>query len=633
MAVPQIPKGPSLPRLPRPTREFGAIALITLLAAALRLYSLRAVPNDPFYDAAVRSMSLSWHNFFFGAYEPGGTIAVDKPPIDLWLQVISTQILGYGSVALKLPPALAGALAVPLLYDAVRRMCGSLAGVASALMLAVLPIAVLSSRSDTMDSVAMVLNVLALWLLVRFAQTERPRWCYLAAAAMGLAFNVKVFQGLVCLPALILFGLLVCREQRLRRIAVSGAVFLVVALSWLTVTLAFPASQRPYAIGSTNGSAWNAAFIYNGYDRIAGSATQSLLNAQGKSTLKPLNNSEFYRAQVAIGAPSPVRLFEHNDPLSGLRLGFVLLGALGLGIPALVEAIRRARAPGASAQRGRGAFAAALLAWLLIGFVLYSAMARLHPRYAEGFTPAVAAAAGIGLTWAFAIERRRIAVPLAAAAFALYGLYLLGARSPVAVLGVLGAAVAVGALWMPGERIPSSLRPWLIGGGLAVVAVALPLRIAIGEITSHEYDSGYTGVIPPTELADISNYIHTNRDGARYEFVVADPSTVGSIIVRDLQPILSLTSYNEHELLPVSRLAALVAGGEVRFAFIGGPCVPANQLELPRCSPGARWVRAHGVDVSRQIGLPRPGVLYLLPRRYRQERAGTQHADARHSRR
>ena len=46
----------------------------------------------------------------------------------------------------------------------------------------------------------------------------------------------------------------------------------------------------------------------------------------------------------------------------------------------------------------------------------------------------------------------------------------------------------------------------------------------------------------------ISNYIGAHRDGARYEFVVADPSSVGDIIIRDLQPILSLTSYNQHEL-------------------------------------------------------------------------------------
>ncbi len=606
-----------------------ALAGITILAAALRLWSLRAVPNDPFYDAAVRSMPLSLHNLFFGAYEPGGTIAVDKPPIDLWLQVASTQLFGYSSVTLKLPPAFAGTLAVPLLYDAVRRMLGPLAGLATALSLAVLPIAVLSSRSDTMDSVAMVCNVLALWLLVRFAQTNRSRWCYLAAAAMGVAFNVKVFQGLVCLPALLLFGLLVCRERRVARIALSTAVFVAVALSWLTVTLAFPASQRPYAIGSTNGSAWNAAFVYNGYDRIAGSATQSLLNAQGLGITKPANNSEVARAQVAIASPSLLRLFEHNDPLSGLRIGFLLLAALLLGVPALVVAMIRARGPD---DRSRRAFSAALVAWLLTGFVLYSAMARLHPRYGEGFTPAVAAGAGIGLAWVLGEGRyRRAAGAVGALALAVYGLYLLGSSSTVWILSAAGATVALAGFVAPSGR----LRRWVAGTGLAVVAVGLPLGVCISEISNHEYDSGHTGVIAAKEVDDISRYISARRDGARYEFVVADPSEVGAIIVHDLQPILSLTAYDQHELLPIGRLASLVAHGEVRFAYIGGPCVPSDVLELAPCSPGARWVRTHGIDVSRAAGLPQGAVLYLLPRRYRQgrERAGAGHTDAVHPRR
>ncbi|MGA2471073.1 MAG: glycosyltransferase family 39 protein [Solirubrobacteraceae bacterium] len=609
MAAPQTAKRTRLPRPARPAGELAALALITILAAGLRLWSLRAVPNDPFYDAAVRSMSLSAHNFFFGAYEPGGTIAVDKPPIDLWLQVVSTQLFGYSSVTLKLPPALAGTLAVPLLYDAVRRMLGPLAGLGSALALAVLPIAVLSSRSDTMDSVAMVLNVLALWLLVRFAQTDRSRWAYLAAATMGVAFNVKVFQGLVCLPALLAFGLLVCRRRRVARMAASAAVFLVVALSWLTATLAFPASQRPYAIGSTNGSSWNAAFVYNGYDRIAGSATQGLLNAQGLAITKPANNSELARSQVAIASPSPLRLFDHNDPLSGLRIGYVLLAALLLGLPALAQTAIRARAPD---ERARRAFAVTMLAWLAIGFVLYSAMARLHPRYAEGFTPAVAAGAGIGLAWALGDGRyRRVAGSVAAAALALYALYLLGSSSAVWLASLLGAVIALGAFAAPRGRWRKSLA----AAGLAVVAFGLPLGVCIGLIDNHEYDSGHTGVIATREVDDISSYIRTHRDGAHYEFVVADPSEVGAIIVHDVQPILSLTSYDQHELLPVSKLASLVARGEVRFGYIGGPCVPSDLLELAPCSPGARWIRAHGIDVSHAAGLPHGAVLYLLPRR------------------
>jgi 4-amino-4-deoxy-L-arabinose transferase-like glycosyltransferase len=610
-----------------PPLALAAIVAITLLAGALRLWSLRAVPDDPFYDAAVRSMTVSLHNFFFGAIEPGGTIAIDKPPLDTWLQVASTQLFGWGPVALKLPPALAGTFAVPLLYDAVRRVRGRLPGLASALMLAVLPIAVLSSRSDTMDSVAMFLNVAALWLLVRFAQTNRARWCYLAAAAMGLAFNVKVFQGLVCLPALALLAVLAFNEQRLRRLLLSSVVFIVVALSWLTLTLFFPASERPYAIGSTNGSAWNATFVYNGYDRLFGASTQTLLNAQGAAVLTPANNSEAARAQVAIAAPSPWRLFEHNDPLSGLRIGFVLLAALLLGIPALLESVIRARAPD---ERAKRAFAAAVLTWLGVGFILFSAMARLHPRYAEAFTPAVAAGAGIGLAWALGSERnRRVVLPLAAAALAIYAIWLLGATSPAAVVTVLGALGVVGALVLPG--IP--YRAWLLGGALALTAVALPLRIAIGLIQDHEYDSGNTGVIATSEVDAISNYIHAHRDGAHYEFVVADPSSVGDLIIHDVQPILSLTSYNQHELLKIHRLAALVASGAVRFAYIGGPCIPSDQLELPRCSAGARWVRAHGVDVSSKIGLPRSDVLYFLPRRYRQRSAGARHANALDSRR
>jgi hypothetical protein len=31
------------------------------------------------------------------------------------------------------------------------------------------------------------------------------------------------------------------------------------------------------------------------------------------------------------------------------------------------------------------------------------------------------------------------------------------------------------------------------------------------------------------------------------------------------------------------------------------------------CAASARWIRAHGTDVSSQAGLTRPGVLWRLP--------------------
>jgi len=117
--------------------------------------------------------------------------------VDLWLQVASVKVLGFNAIALKLPEALAGTAAVPLLYDLVRRVFGRGAGLASALGLAVLPVTVLTSRSDTMDTVMMLCLIAAAWLVVRSAQTGRARFLYLAAAVMGLAFNVKLVEALL----------------------------------------------------------------------------------------------------------------------------------------------------------------------------------------------------------------------------------------------------------------------------------------------------------------------------------------------------------------------------------------------------------------------------------------------------
>src|ERR1700716_1007686 len=186
----------------RPVRqwEWAALAAITVAAAVLRLLYIGRVSPDPFYDAAVRSMGLSWHNFFFGAFEPGGSVSIDKPPVDLWLQVASVKLFGFSSTTLKLPEVIAGTASVPLLFAAVRRIWSPTAGLAAALALAVLPVDVITSRSDTMDAVMMVLIVLALVLLVRAAETGHNRWLLAAADALGVLFDVKLLYSLVALP-------------------------------------------------------------------------------------------------------------------------------------------------------------------------------------------------------------------------------------------------------------------------------------------------------------------------------------------------------------------------------------------------------------------------------------------------
>ncbi|MGI8801204.1 MAG: glycosyltransferase family 39 protein [Solirubrobacteraceae bacterium] len=605
---PTSASGPAASGIGRPTgRAVSVVALlvVTVGAGVLRLTKLDPVPLDPFYDAAVRSMSQSLHNFFFGAYEPGGSVSIDKPPIDLWLQVVSVKLFGFGSVALKLPQAIAGTLAVPFLYDAVRRVFGSVGGLAAALVLAVLPIAVLSARSDTMDAVMMLLSVLALWLLVRYAQERSPRFLYLAAAAIGLAFNVKLFEALVVLPALALLALLAVPEHRWRRLAGAAVAFLAVALSWLAAALVVPGA--PYAIGSTNGSAWNAAFVFNGYDRIAKPASQSDLGGSDSTSARrrPAGSSEVQRAAVPIGTPAPLRLFDHDGPLSGLRLGYVLLAALLLGVPALLARVRRP-----DAGPPERATAAALLLWLATGVVLFSAMARLHPRYTEAFTPAVAAALGIGIAWAIRGGLPgRVLAAACAVALAAYGHYLLGGSSTVWLITGLAAATAVAAAALP---LPAGLRAAALGAALAVAALLLPVNVAAGLIRHSETDAGHVGVMRSGQTDALSAYLRAHRGGARYEFASGAATAAASVIVRDVQPVLVLTSFDARPLVIVPRLAALVADGSVRYALLSGGCGPRTRRTTVACSATAVWIRAHGRDVSREAGLDRPKLLWRL---------------------
>lgn len=547
-----------------------ALTAITALAAALRLLDLGAVRVDPFYDAAVRSMGLSWHNFFFGAYEPAGSVSIDKPPVDLWLQVASVKLLGWGSTSLKLPEALAGIASVPLLYAAIRRPFGTVAGLVAALALAVLPIEAITARSDTMDGVMMLLLVLALLLLVRACDGGGTVWLLAAAAALGVAFNVKLLESLVALPGLFVLAWLglprpatdpagpvragdpqpgpAASPRRARAAAqgwrrpalqllAAGAVYVVVALSWLGATLLVPANERPWAIGSTNGSAWNAAFVFNGTERITGKAAE-VGQARGAPRIAP---------------PSPTRLLARSGQLPGKWLGWEALAALALGAFAPIALARR------RAGRLQRASAVGVFLWLGTGVVLFSAMARLHPRYVESFAPAVAGTIGIG----------------------------------------------VGLIAATGNR-----ARWL---ALPLTALlALPLAVSIEAVEAKATDAGNVGGLPRGEQHALSAYLLAHQAGARYELAAGSATTVASLIVADQRPVLMLTTYNGLPLTSVAELKRAIARGEVRYAFVNSLCGAHSTRITAGCAPAARWITGHSTDVSRQAGLAR-GLLWRLP--------------------
>jgi 4-amino-4-deoxy-L-arabinose transferase-like glycosyltransferase len=611
------------------------LALITAGAAVLRLIHIGQVPPDPFYDAAVKSMTLSWHNFFFGAFEPGGSVSIDKPPVDLWLQVASVKLVGFSNTSLKLPEALAGTLAVPLLFGVVRRMWSTPAGLAAAVAQAVLPIEVITSRSDTMDGVMMALIVLALYLIVRANECGSSAWLLAGAAALGIAFDVKLLESLVALPGLAVLaylGLPGRRRRRLLQLLAASVVYVAVALAWLGATLLAPAHDRPYAIGSTNGSAWNAAFVFNGTDRLAGKSIEPQTVYQPGHHYPQATQSE--RDHIPIVPTSPTRLFARIGPLSGERLGLELLLALLLGIPALLSgALRRpsgseppssetvvADVADVADYRMRRATAAGLIVWLLTGIALFSDMARLHPRYVEGLVPAVTATLGIGAAWASTSSGRArlLTLTVSMAILVVYADRLLYGRPGswwIALAGALGALVFAG---LARVRVnPSARSSALLASGtltLTLLAIAaVPVSVDITAIENRVSDAGYIGALPGEEQRQLSAYLIAHQGSAHYELAAESATGIGSLIVQDARPVVILTTYEARVFTSVAKLKRLIAEGQVRYAFLSTYCGRHSSSTNAACSAPAKWIRAYGTDVSRQAGLKRHKVLWLLP--------------------
>jgi 4-amino-4-deoxy-L-arabinose transferase-like glycosyltransferase len=183
-----------------------ALAGVMLVSLFMNFYQLGQNGfGNLYYAAGVRSMLDNWHNFFFVAYDPGGFVTLDKPPLGFWLQVISAKIFGFTAFSVYLPQALAGVLSVALLYHLVRRHFGEVAGLLAALALALSPISVVTNRNNTIDSTLALALLLGAWAVLKAAESGKLRWLLLSAVAVGIGFNIKMMEAYLVVPA---YGLL-----------------------------------------------------------------------------------------------------------------------------------------------------------------------------------------------------------------------------------------------------------------------------------------------------------------------------------------------------------------------------------------------------------------------------------------
>ena len=265
----------------------GAIVLVSIFMNFFQLGQNGY--GNLYYAAGVRSMTNSWHNFFFVSFDPGGFVTIDKPPIGFWLQTLSSKIFGFTPFSIFFPQALCGVLAVILLYMLVRRHFGVVAGLVAALALAVSPISVVTDRNNTIDGTLALVLLLAAWAMIHAAESGKLRWLLLSGVFVGLGFNVKMSEAYLVIPALGLTYLLCAPRKpgvRIAHLVLALLVMLMVSLSWAAVVDLTPASQRPYVGSTQNNSELSLAFGYNGLNglRIGGNNNGAANNRSRQTT-------------------------------------------------------------------------------------------------------------------------------------------------------------------------------------------------------------------------------------------------------------------------------------------------------------------------------------------------------------
>ncbi len=369
------------------TKVRAVLSVHRVALAGIVCLSLWLVLNDladlgwanVYYAATVRGMLASPSNLFFGAFDPGGFITVDKPPAGFWIQALSAALLGYNGISLLLPQALAAVASVVVLYAVVSRSFGVTAGLLAALALAVTPISVATARDNTVDGLLVLVLLLAAWALLKAAESGSWRWLAVAAALVGLGFNVKMLEAWLVVPAFAVTYLLAAPRsvpRRLGHLAAAAVVLVAVSLSWAVAVQLTPADLRPFVGGSTTNSAIELAFDYNGLERLNGGI-----------------------AFPDTGSPGILRLFQ--DVLAGQLSWLIPLGLIGLAAVFIRggwrAAVRRVAGLDRSASFDRRAPALAMwIGWFLTAAIFFSVARFWHPYYLVVLAPSVAALAGIG---------------------------------------------------------------------------------------------------------------------------------------------------------------------------------------------------------------------------------------------
>jgi 4-amino-4-deoxy-L-arabinose transferase-like glycosyltransferase len=576
--------GPPCPAWLRRT----ALLLIAALAGLSYAWALGQDPLEPYYEAAVRSMSMSWHNFIYGAFDPAGTITLDKLPGAFWIQALAVRAFGVHTWVIVLPQAIEGVLTVLVLYRAVQRLAGPAAGLIASAVVAVSPATVALNRGNISGSLMILLLVLAADAVSAAIAGGSQRRLILAAVWVGLAFQAKMIEAWLVLPALGLAYLVSAPGspgRRVRQLAVACVVAALVSLSWMTAVSIVPAAHRPYIDGSQDNSAYQQVFVYNGFGRFGDQTPLQLLAGQSIGAT----------SAVVTPAAAPDRLLRGD---LGRDTGWLIPAALVIAAWGIASRRRR--------PRGDPLRACFVLwgGWLVLLAVTFSLTTTINPYYTAALTPAVAAILGGGVAAFWSADRsaagRRIGLAVIVAGTTGYAAWLVasaGGQAPgwlapaVITVGVAALATAAASVAVRSAALLAAA----VAAGLAAVSAA-PAVASADLVLRHQgaFDTPFEPareanaidalfLRTPAQVALTIPRLQSAQFGALY-LLAAQTSALASVFIDDSgQEALPIGGFTGTIPSPtLSQLKADISAGQFHLV-----------LAATSTDPRLRWIAGH----------------------------------------
>ena len=563
------------------------MTLPILLIATGALYMFGAMHNgmaNSYYAAAVQAASQNWTAWLFGSLDAANYVSIDKPPLATMIMGLSARLLGFSSFSMLLPSV----GSVWLLYSAVKRQFGFTSAMISAVTLMLTPVAALMFGFNNPDAILTFMLTASGYAFLRSLEGERPLlWLGLSGLFTGLAFNTKMLQGLMVLPAMVIVYLAFAKPPivtRFLHLMFAGVITTVSTLWWSVLVWLTPSGNRPW-VGSTNdNSIWSLIFGYNGFGRLLG-------NRGGGDGGTPSSGGMAMASPGGMGgAPSGghgpggtgfggqtgiFRIF-NND--FGPNIAWLLVLALASG-GLLLWILRKTP----RTNRGRAAVIFWML-WLIIHIVIFSMTSGvIHPYYVVVMAPTVAALVGIGapFLWGAYIRRKSYAwiLPMLVGVTAVIAIIILSYAGTMTWL--MWTVGALGSIGMIGLLVNLyTPKRWL--QNLAIITSVAACMIAPVVYTLSTINVTHTGSIPtagPNSTAmqgsnneksqadsTLVQYLLQNQNGATWLVAVDSANESAAIQLTSGQPVMAIGGFNGSDTpLTLEQFKQLVADGKLKY--------------------------------------------------------------------